>query len=135
MTTRRLPSDPTAAATARGVVADELAQELGDLYGDSLRDDALLLTSELVTNAVLHATTGVELSVVTGHDALHVEVSDGDPALPEPRVADVEDLGGRGLALVAALASDWGVKLAPPGKVVWFELPLPKGRRVRRAPD
>jgi anti-sigma regulatory factor (Ser/Thr protein kinase) len=124
--TRRLPPSAAAAAEARQAVSDELQSALGDLYDESLRDDALLLTSELVTNAVLHAQTGVSLSVATSDETVRVEVSDGAPVVPEPRVAEVDELGGRGLALVEAIASDWGVRLAPPGKTVWFEL------RVRR---
>ena len=135
MTTRRLDASSSAPSQARAFVAQELQAELGELYEQSLCDDALLLTSELVTNAVLHARTGVELSVVTGMGAIHVEVSDDDPGVPRQRTADLDALGGRGLALVAALAGDWGVRLAPPGKVVWFELPLPKGRRVKRPRD
>lgn len=127
MATTRLPSDPRSAAAARQF----LKQELGELYEDSLRDDALLLTSELVANAVLHAHTGVELSVVTGMDTIHVEVADGSATVPQQRSPDVEDIGGRGLALVAALAGDWGVRLAPPGKVVWFDLPVPPRRHAK----
>jgi anti-sigma regulatory factor (Ser/Thr protein kinase) len=131
MSSTRLPASPRSAAAARRF----LAGELGDLYEESLRDDALLLTSELVTNAVLHAHTGVELSVVTGMDGIHVEVTDASPEVPRQRGAppELDALEGRGLALVAALAGDWGVRLAPPGKVVWFDLPAPKGKRVRRA--
>lgn len=129
MTTMHLDASTAAPSQARAFVAEELRAELGELYEQSLCDDALLLTSELVTNAVLHAHTGVELSVVTGMDAVHVEIADGDPVVPHPREPTVGELGGRGLALVAALAGDWGVRLAPPGKVVWFDLPVRPGRR------
>lgn len=130
MTTRRLDASTSAPSQARAFVAEELQAELGALYQQSLCDDALLLTSELVTNAVLHARTGVELSVVTGRHGIHVEVADDDPGVPRQRTADLDDLGGHGLALVAALAGDWGVRLAPPGKVVWFDLPVPPGGRA-----
>lgn len=133
MTTRRLDASSSAPSEARAFVAQELRTALGQLYEQSLCDDALLLTSELVTNAVLHARTGVRLSVVTGTTGIHVEVADDDPGLPRQRTADLDDLGGRGLALVAALAGDWGVRLAPPGKVVWFDLPTPPRKRARRA--
>lgn len=133
MTTRRLRASSSAPSQARTFVAEQLHADLGELYEQSLCDDALLLTSELVTNAVLHARTGVELSVVTGDHGIHVEVADDDPGLPRQRRAGLEGLGGRGLALVAALAGDWGVRLAPPGKVVWFDLPVPPGAHARKA--
>jgi anti-sigma regulatory factor (Ser/Thr protein kinase) len=84
---------------------------------------ALLLTSELVTNAVLHADTG-DVLLVIDLDAtrLLVKVIDGDRSVPERRIADPSDDTGRGLALLDELASSWGTVPEGAGKAVWFVL-------------
>lgn len=86
-------------------------------------ETAVLLTSEVVTNALVHARSAPRLGVTVGEDGLRVEVADDDPGTPRP-VSDVDAgaLGGRGLRLVDELADDWGVAPAGPGKVVWFSL-------------
>lgn len=91
---------------------------------DAARDVAVLLTSELVTNVVLHARTEFELRVAVRPDRLRVEVCDMIPAPPTIRVAAPDDFSGRGLGLLAALAGRWGVDTGPDGKSVWFELPV-----------
>ncbi|MFF1903194.1 ATP-binding protein [Kitasatospora sp. NPDC058218] len=97
---------------------------------DDTVETALLLLSELVTNACRHARAprdrliGVRFAV-TGCGLLRVEVADANPDLPEPRRAGPEDESGRGLELVAALATAWGAHPRGPGrigKIVWFEL-------------
>jgi len=102
-------------------------KHLGDLCGawlDTSRDLAILLTSELVTNAVLHGEPPITLTVVGQGTGMRVEVADANPSLPRPRQHVVGDIGGRGMALVADLASDWGsVSVPDDGKVVWFTLP------------
>ncbi|MER6688684.1 ATP-binding protein [Streptomyces minutiscleroticus] len=95
------------------------------------RDDAVLAADELFANAVRHGGAGPDDTVTvvverTG-DALRVTVADRSPLLPCPRRADAADERGRGLAIVAALADDWGI--SPPetggtGKRVWFTLGL-----------
>lgn len=86
-------------------------------------DVARVLVSELVTNAVVHARSSPRLSVGAGvSGALHVEVGDDDSHRPVVQVEDEDALGGRGLRLLESLASRWGVRADPPGKVVWFEL-------------
>ncbi|MFE3873525.1 ATP-binding protein [Kitasatospora sp. NPDC059146] len=96
-------------------------------------ETALLLLSELVTNACHHARgprdrlIGVRLLLPTP-TLLRVEVSDASPKLPVPRHAAPEDESGRGLELVAALATSWGAEPRGKGyigKTVWFELALP----------
>jgi DNA-binding NarL/FixJ family response regulator len=82
-----------------------------------------LLVSEVVTNAIVHAGTDVEVSVELKPDAVRIEVSDETLSMPAPRDASDEETSGRGLALVEALASAWGVETRPEGKVVWFEVP------------
>lgn len=88
-----------------------------------------LLTSEVVTNAVIHTGphTAMEEIVVTlsMHDRIvRVEVEDHASALPVSRVS-IDGLSGRGLLLLDALASAWGVKPCSWGKVVWFEVADP----------
>ena len=85
-------------------------------------EDAVLLVSELVTNSVVHGGPPVIVAVDCDGDALQVRVRDGSPVLPARRTADHGDEGGRGLALVDTLSTDWGVDPQPDGKHVWFVL-------------
>jgi anti-sigma regulatory factor (Ser/Thr protein kinase) len=90
-------------------------------------DDAKLLVSELVTNALIHAGTVVHLQVELRDDALRVSVADeGSPGGDVPTDGELPDVrlsvGGRGLAIVSVLAHRWGVEPLPGGKRVWFEL-------------
>jgi len=87
-----------------------------------LTDLATLLTSELVTNAILHAHSAVELSLTLDADRVRVEVRDDGDGEPARRELVVEATSGRGLALVDMLATDWGVVGHGLGKSVWFEL-------------
>ncbi|WP_055636056.1 ATP-binding protein, partial [Streptomyces griseoruber] len=113
-----------AVATARRVVR-------GRLHGwglDSLGDIAALLVSELVTNALRHATgpIGVRLVRPAGLEGvLLVEVSDPLPDPPRERAARPEDESGRGLQLVASSSRRWGTRPGESGKTVWFELAVP----------
>jgi anti-sigma regulatory factor (Ser/Thr protein kinase) len=90
-------------------------------------DAALLLTSEIVTNAVRHGRGSVRLGITMTRSILHVEVSDGDPTIPiQSAHPDPDGPGGRGLLIVAALATSWGSlpHADGDGKTVWFELRL-----------
>ena len=79
------------------------------------------MVSEVVTNATLHAHTSVELWVGVAEDQVCVEVRDFSPTLPAQRECDVDATTGRGMGMVAALASECGVhSLGEGGKVVWF---------------
>jgi len=95
-----------------------------------LSDVAELCVSELVTNAVLHARTPIQLEVRAGAGVLHVDVCDSGGAridLP-PRQEPGEGLeSGRGLYIVQALSTRTGVRAAGSGTCVWFELDLPSG--------
>lgn len=113
-----LSSSVEAAAQARSVVRDLLRQ--GQRL--ELADTACLLTSELVSNAVLHAGAPVELVVDLDRLRLAVEVIDCSDTQPLPAEADPFATGGRGLALVEQLADAWGVTQVLPGKSVWFAL-------------
>jgi DNA-binding NarL/FixJ family response regulator len=90
---------------------------------DDLTDTVTLLVSELVTNAVLHAGSDVEVSVRLTPTAARIEVTDASGESIAPRDATIEEDSGRGLALVGSLAQRWGVRPAPGGgKTVWFEV-------------
>ena len=91
--------------------------------------DVLLLTSELVTNAVVHAGTALHLGVMWDRDNVLVTVQDhGLPPDVErtPATFTLEEESGRGMVIVAALAGDFGWRLLPDGggKVMWFALAL-----------
>lgn len=100
---------------------------------DHRTDDALLVVSELVTNAVRHAGSDVVLNILVRPDRVRVEVSDAGDDLPatSPGRPDSSRPDGRGLVIVTALASNWGVRSAPdrPGKTVWADIPLPARER------
>ncbi|WP_079125622.1 ATP-binding protein [Streptomyces lushanensis] len=121
--TFRLPSHPRSVGRAREALHAhfDLPEEPGET--------AALLLSELVTNALRHGSPpGREIAVTLrrGDGLLRVEVEDAGDLLPRPRDPGPDDECGRGLALVAALADDWGV--APrggPGKRVWLTLKVP----------
>jgi len=85
-------------------------------------DTAVLLVSELVTNAVRHARPPCALVVTFGEDAVELSVEDGDTRAPSARHAAALDENGRGLMLVSALADEWGVRPTPEGKATWFRL-------------
>ncbi len=95
----------------------------------SIADDAVLATDELFANAVRHASAGpadtIAVTLECADRVLRVTLADSSPARPRPRTVDGTAESGRGLAIVAALADDWGTD--PPdsddvGKRVWFSL-------------
>jgi len=93
---------------------------------ESLLDDVQLLVSELVTNAVVHAGSDVEVAVRLLTDSIRIEVVDRAPtaSVPlRPSSPDSHDESGRGLLLVETMASAWGVEPMDGGKAVWFEVP------------
>lgn len=87
-----------------------------------LADTAALLTSEVVTNAVLHARTPVDVVVRQLRDGVAVEVSDGSPVRPRGRRTTPQSTNGRGMALLDRLATTWDVKVRSNGKTVRFTL-------------
>lgn len=126
----RFDADRISTRSARGFVTTALR----DWGYSSLVDDAILCTSELAANAVLHARTPFEVVVRRTFDGVRVEVVDERPRhLPVP--VPHEGLGGpvaalrvtgRGLQIVGSLAERWGITTSPDAKSVWFEL-LPHG--------
>ncbi|HEX6887386.1 MAG TPA: ATP-binding protein [Candidatus Nanopelagicales bacterium] len=114
-----LPNDLRAPREARHAVARFLARaELPQLI-----DDAQLLVSELVTNAVRHARGPIAVRAQVRDGFLHLEVGDCVPDCgPEPREARAEDEGGRGMELVEKLSARWGWQVTDHAKVVWIDL-------------
>jgi len=116
-----LPAEPSAVLVARSFVSEH-ARDLDP----SLQEDAELLVSELVSNAVRHGRPSILLRVRTDPPGIGIEVHDAEPTLPELPAEDpsTDRASGRGLRIVAALASAWGVepKDGEPGKVVWFTI-------------
>jgi len=114
-----LPNGDGAVRLARQVTRDVLARRrLPDV------EDAVLLVSELVTNAVRHArdTHAIALDLEIGETWLRIEVQDADPCWPRRRTPGRLDESGFGLVLVDALADTWGVRDTATGKAVWAEL-------------
>jgi DNA-binding NarL/FixJ family response regulator len=117
---QRFDQDPQSARAARRFISQALTAADDD---DDLLDSVTLLVSELVTNAVLHAGTEVEVLVRLTATAARVEVTDASVQTVAPRDAAADEDSGRGLALVESLARRWGVRPAPGGgKTVWFEV-------------
>ncbi len=114
-----LGGDALSPAQARAIVGDALAT-----LPEATVAVAQLLTSELVTNAVVHARTDFELEIAITESGPRITVQDCSSAAPQRRPPSVDLASGRGLALVAGLSSAWGWELTPSGKRVWFELGL-----------
>lgn len=92
---------------------------------DEVIDSALVVVSELVTNAVTHAQSSCELRLSFTNAALRVEVVDTGGGNPDLMATTAEDEHGRGLFLISALTAAWGVEATPSGKAVWAQLPVP----------
>jgi anti-sigma regulatory factor (Ser/Thr protein kinase) len=110
---------PTSSRAARHFVADWCIAE--GVIGDVV-DTLLLLTAEVVTNAVLHGRSEVVLRVGRVGSRVRVAVGDENTRLPQRREVDPEALNGRGIALVEALADAHGIEVDPLGKTVWFDV-------------
>ncbi|MFD9818800.1 ATP-binding protein [Streptomyces violascens] len=89
---------------------------------DSVAEDVVLPLSELVSNGVQHGNGEIVLRVRYAGSGLRIEVSDGNPVPAEMRVAPDDDVSGRGLFIVNALAQEWGV--SDDGATTWCELSL-----------
>jgi anti-sigma regulatory factor (Ser/Thr protein kinase) len=116
-----LPEGPEGASVARRAM--RRAAILWRLDRD-LTETALLLVSEVTTNAIRHGTPPVRLSLRLDKDKLRVEVTDSSPALPRLDHPGPDAIGGRGLQIVQQLAAKWGAKPSSRliGKTVWFDL-------------
>jgi PAS domain S-box-containing protein len=120
----RLAPAPDSARTARRFVSEVLQEARADHFIDT----ATLLTSELVTNGIVHARTELKVLVEATSTWVRVEVVDGDARLPLRREYDESATTGRGLEMVELLADDLGVEaLEDDGKRVWFRLGVAPG--------
>jgi anti-sigma regulatory factor (Ser/Thr protein kinase) len=134
----QLPADLSSAQCARQAVHDALAA-----WGiDDPDRDTELLASELVANASEHAPgapIGLALRIGAGHEdtrEITCEVTDSSARLPQTRQASPDQERGRGMAIVAALASASGVRTEPAGKTTWFTLAIhDRINRIARVPD
>jgi anti-sigma regulatory factor (Ser/Thr protein kinase) len=116
-----LSSHPTSATAARRFVRELLAEwQWADGHA------ALVCTGELVTNAIVHVCSDIDVVVRHHGGTIRVEVHDRSRRPPLRRVHAPDAERGRGLDLVDALSSRWGVSPTVTGKSVWFEVaPLP----------
>jgi anti-sigma regulatory factor (Ser/Thr protein kinase) len=124
---------PGEVAPARRWAEQALSQRLldgPDGFGDGVVEDAVLVISELVTNAIRADCSQVEVGIAVEPDAVRVGVVDDAQGTPQPRSTTGGDVAGRGLQIVAAVARQWGVRPAGldgrPAKEVWALLPLRK---------
>ena len=95
---------------------------------DDIVDSAVLLVSELATNVALHARTDLQVTLRFEDDTLWGEVKDWNPRLPQPFLTPEGSTTGRGLALVEAIATRWGMERDQDGKLVWFSLEFDRSR-------
>jgi len=120
---------PLAATAASVREARDTVRRLTAGWGmASIGETAELCTSELATNAVLHARSPVLLVVSLQRDGVRVEVEDESPGQVAAGSLDGDGESGRGLALVDTLSDYWGVEQHQAGKSVWFELRRTDGR-------
>jgi CheY-like chemotaxis protein len=117
-----LPQALTSAALARRFVSETL----GTWHLEPLLDAALLVTSELAANAVTHAGSAFRVQLSVRSTTLRIDVVDYGSGAPEPQALSLSEEHGRGLHLIDAMTTAWGIEDAPTaGKVVWAELALP----------
>jgi CheY-like chemotaxis protein/anti-sigma regulatory factor (Ser/Thr protein kinase) len=118
-TTIDLPAQATSVAQAREFVASTFA--VWGIPADTI-DDALVVVSELVTNAVTHAGSACQVRLAVDKVAVRISVLDNGAGTPDPQPFSDTKPHGRGLHIVGALSSAWGVDRVPQGKLVWAEM-------------
>ena len=118
-TTLTVTADATATRSARALVRDLCATAS---IGPQAVETAVLLVTELVSNAIQHGGGSALVDADVDRTRLRVAVADSDPRLPTAALAAIDAERGRGLLLVEALSSRWGATPRDDGKVVWFEL-------------
>ena len=118
-----LPKALTSAALARRFVTDTLF----DWSLEPLTEAALIVANELAANAVTHADSPFRIQLSLNPSTLRIDVVDFGAGTPEPMPPSTSSEHGRGLLLIDALTTAWGIdRAATAGKVVWAELALPK---------
>ncbi len=114
-----LPCDLASVADARRFVRDALVSSLAH----DLTDEAFLVVSELAANAITHAESDYRVSVLVSPATVRISVRDSGPGTPEPRASGPGAISGRGLLIVAAVATSWGIDSSHAGfKTVWADL-------------
>jgi anti-sigma regulatory factor (Ser/Thr protein kinase) len=117
-----LPGDPGSVPLARSL----LTQLLGQWEMEDFVDLASLLITELVANAISHVPGTCAVELTRRGDALRISVVDSGPGVPDLRSPGISASGGRGLHIVNALATAWGIEYLDDGaKAVWAELKAP----------
>ena len=114
-----------AAGYAPGYARQATREVLASRHVAHVEETAVLFVSELVTNAVRHASTGGSMLVLrleAAGSSLRIEVHDADPRWPRPGIPAGLDESGFGFVIVDALATNWGVSNTATGKAVWAEL-------------
>ena len=119
MSVLELPPTTDSVPVARRFVREALAGTSADV------ETALLLVSEVATNAVLHARSPFRITIVDGTDPVRIEIYDGSPVPPRMHAFSATSGTGRGLRMLDQLAHSWGVLANGAGKVVWFEIADP----------
>lgn len=135
MATVLLPCAPASVAVARQRLMADL--DAAGIVQAAVRD-AVLVISELLSNAIRHARplpgASVQVAWAVDNDSVEVAVSDGGgPTRPYPAHASVSSLGGRGLDIVEYLARTWGVRADPAGLTVWAVMAAPAERSAERS--
>lgn len=115
------PDEGSARASRQYLRAELTAQDVGD----PPLENAILLVSELVTNAVVHARTDITVRYLVEPAVVRIEVEDHNSRTPVAAAAPIDATSGRGLLLLQELSDRWGVVGERDGKCIWFEVPLP----------
>jgi anti-sigma regulatory factor (Ser/Thr protein kinase) len=118
----RRPAERSAVRQGRAFTVDTLREWS---LPERLIEDATLMVSELLTNAIVHGSAPICLRLREMPDELAIEVDDGSSAMPRKLQAGIDDLHGRGLAIVAALGTRWAARPDGYGKTVWSTVPIP----------
>ena len=116
---RAFPNAPAGVRDARAYVADALRGA-----DPNAVDAAVLMVSELATNAVVHTTSPFTIGIDQCDHEVRISVTDEGAGTPRLRHAAASDTDGRGLSIVDAFAVEWGVDQRPDSKTVWFTVPI-----------
>jgi len=128
---KSLPCDASSVRAARQFVTAQLSAAG---FNDTAFT-ASLLVSELITNAVLHAGTDIQVVIEGVGDRIRISVQDGSERTIRRRRHSLDAATGRGLMMVEQMASEWGVEKVTPGKAVWFTLPTAGDLHEPAEPD
>jgi anti-sigma regulatory factor (Ser/Thr protein kinase) len=122
---RTFNCDPSAARLGRGFCADHLGSVLDISAASEPIEDAELVISELVTNAVNAGCADTQLRINLHRDHIRIYVADNGPGWPQIQRPDPEERHGRGLHIVETIADKWGVEATATGKQVWADVAIP----------